>query len=427
VLFRNDQGKRFIDTTEKAGIRVDGWATSAGFADLTGRGYPDLYVCQYCDWSFKNNPKCPGTRPGVEREVCPPQRFKPVVHVLFQNIGDGVFKDVTSEQKLRADGCGLGVILADFNGEGRPSIYVANDATNNHFYLNRTKGAGASLHLQEKGQVAGVAVDENGIFNGSMGVDVADYDGSGRASIFVTNFQNEIHALYQNLGRERFVHQSHLSGIAALSRHFVSFGTSFIDIDNDGWEDLVIVNGHVLRQPQGSTLKQLPLMLRNISYRERRFFQDWSKRGGSYFQTPAVGRGLAVGDLDNDGWPDVVVSNTNSPAALLRNEAANDAKTRWLGVKLVGKGHRDVTGSTITLQTDTRTLTRFSKGGGSYLSAGDRRMLFGLGATGQAKRLTVKWAWGAEQHFDQFEPGAYWELREGEDKATRMNPASRAP
>ena len=306
--------------------------------------------------------------------------------------------------------------MADFTGAGKPGIYVANDATDNHLYLLGPQGK-----LEEKGLLAGVAGDESGRFNGSMGVDVGDYDGSGRASIFVTNFQDELHALYQNLGQERFAYQSQAAGIGAMSRQFVGFGTGFIDIDNDGWEDLFIVNGHVLRKPLGSSLKQHPVVMRNVEFQSRRFFQDYSKRGGAFFATAAVARGLAIGDLDNDGWPDVVISNTNSPAVLLRNEASAGSQSRWLGVKLKGKGGRDVVGSTLSLKTDTRTLTRFTKGGGSYLSASDQRVLFGLGASGKAGRLTVKWSWsGAEQHFDDLEPGSYWDLREGEPAAARL-------
>jgi enediyne biosynthesis protein E4 len=406
------EGRKFVDVTDKADISDTSWCTSAGWADLTGSGYPDLFVCHYCDWSFANNPRCKGR--GAPRDVCQPQQFKPLRPALFHNNGNGTFHDVSIEQKLRNDGYGLGVVMTDLIGDGRPAIYVANDASNNHLYLNR-KGK-----LEEKSQLAGVGVDENGLYNGSMGTDVADYDRSGRASLLVTNFQGEMHALYQNLGGELFSYQSNTAGFGTLGRHFVGFGTSFIDIDNDGWEDLFIVNGHVFRHPSGSTIKQLPLVLRNIESRGRRYFQDYAKRGGTNFATPAIGRGVAIGDLDNDGWPDVVVSNTNSPVVLLRNEAAKGNEARWLGVKLVGKGNRDVSGSTLKLQTDAGLLTRFSKGGGSYLSASDRRIIFGLGATAKPGRLTVRWAWGGEQHWDNLEPGGYWELREGEAAAKRM-------
>ena len=418
ALFRNEGGKRFIDVTAKAGLKDDAWCTSAGFADLTGSGYPDLYVCHYLQWSLKDEPICKNPGPGDERDLCPPQRFKPLVHALYRNNKDGTFRDVTKESNLRSDGCGLGVVLADFNGDGRPDIYVANDASENHLYFNRDG------KLEEKSVSAGVARDETGNYNGSMGVDAADFDGTGRPSIFVTNFQYEFHALYRNLGKELFSYQSRSTGIAALSRHYVGFGNSFIDVDNDGWEDLVIVNGHVFRKPAGSTLKQTPVLMKNREVKGRRAFQDYSKRGGPFFTIPAIARGIAVGDLDNDGWPEVVISNTNSKAVILKNEAAVGNPARWLGIKLVGKDNRDVVGTTVVLQGDTRRLTRFAKGGGSYLSASDQRILFGLGTSEKFGRLTVKWSWGAEQHFDNLAPGSYWELREGEKEPRPLGSAA---
>jgi hypothetical protein len=417
ALFHNEPyhgGRRFVEVTEKVGLRDTSMCSSAGWADLTGSGFPDVYICHYVDWSFANNPTCKGNGRNVERDVCPPQRFKPLTHALFHNNGDGTFRDVTAEQHLRNDGCGLGVLLADFNDDGRPDIYVANDATNKHLYFNR------GGRLEEKGLIAGVAVDEHGLYNGSMGVDVADYDGTGRASLFVTNYQGEVHALYKNLGNERFTYQSQAVGLAALGRRYVGFGTAFVDVDNDGWEDLFIVNGHVLRHPLGSTVKQQPLLLRNVEVGGRRVFQDYSRRGGSFFTIPAVARGVAVGDLNNRGWPDVVISNTNSPVVVLKNEASVDNPARWLGVKLVGRDNRDVTGSTVVLEGNSRTLTRFTKGGGSYLSSSDRRILFGLGTTGQFRRLTVKWAWGKEEHWENLEPNSYWEIREGDPTPRRM-------
>ncbi len=407
-------GRHFVDVTAKLGLVDLAWATSAGWADLDGDGWPDLYVCHYVDWSFANHPICLAKVPGAEWDVCPPQRFKPLRHALFHNDKGKFFRDVSAEQGFRAVGCGLGVVLADLNDDGRPDIYVANDATNKLLFLNR---AGK---LEECGERAGVAVDDTGLYNGSMGVDAGDYDGSGRPSLWVTNFQGDLHNLYRNLGREVFQYQSRAAGIAAIGQHWVGFGTAFVDVDNDGWEDLAIVNGHVVYHPTlGSTVKQRPVLLRNVEYQGRRFFEDVSVEGGPFFQTPALGRGLAVGDLDNDGWPDLVMNPSNSPAVILRNEAVA-APAQWLGLKLIGRDHRDVVGSTAIVESQGRKLTRFAKGGGSFLSSGDRRLLFGLGTATAVERVTVRWSWGATQVWEGMQPGSYYELREGETAARRL-------
>ncbi len=415
-LFHNQPdgkgGRRFVAVGEKLGLKDDSWSTSAGWADIDGDGFPDLYVCHYCDWSFANNPACTGQIPGVAREVCAPQRFKPLVHSLFKNEKGKGFHEAASEHNFKPEGCGLGVVLADLNADGRPDVYVGNDATNNFLFFNR------GGRLEEKGMAAGAAVDDAGRYNGSMGVDVGDYDGSGRPAIWVANFQGELHALYHNLGKELFDHRSRAVGVGAIGLYRVGFGTAFIDIDGDGWEDLVVVNGHVLRAPAGSSQKQRPVMFHNTAGPAGRVFKDVSDRGGRFFHTAAVGRGLAVGDLDNDGRPDLVVTHNNGPVVILRNEGVGAHP--WLGVKLIGKGYRDIVGSTVTLEVGERKLTRFVKGGGSYCSASDPRILFGLGTVGKVKKITVRWSWGETQSWENLETGAYWELTEGEAKAKKL-------
>jgi hypothetical protein len=418
LLFHNESngkgGRLFKQVEEEFAPKDHSWSTSAGWADIDGDGYPDLYVCHYLDWSFSNNPICQAQVSGVERDICPPQMFKPLVHALFMNEKGKKFRDVAMEQGFQAAGCGLGVVLADINDDGRPDIYVANDITPKFLYFNR------GGKLEERAGLAGVAFNDLGKYDGSMGVDVADYDGSGRASLWLTNFQGDVHALSRNLGAERFLHQSRATGIAAIGSHYVGFGTGFIDIDNDGWEDLVIVNGHVHYHPSlGNPFKQRPVLLHNIEFEGRRFFQEISKFGGPFFQTPALGRGLAIGDLDNDGFADIVVSNTNSPVVLLHNEATS--VNPWLGLKLTGKKNRDIVGSTAIVDAGNRKLTRFVKGGGSYLSANDPRLLVGLGSSGASKKVTVKWSWGGTQTWEGLEANSYWELREGDPTAKRIN------
>ncbi len=415
-LFHNEPdgrgGRKFSAVGEKLGLKDSSWSTSAAWADIDGDGFPDLYVCHYCDWSPANDPPCVGQAPGVARDVCPPQKFKPLVHALFKNEKGLTFRDVAAEQGFQPAGCGLGVVTADLNGDGRPDVYVGNDATNNFLFWNR------GGRLEEKGLRSGVAVDDSGRYNGSMGVDVGEYDGSGRPSVWVTNFQGELHALYHATGNELFDHRSKALGVGAIGMSRVGFGTAFADADGDGWEDLVVAHGHVLRHPSGSPLKQTPVLFQNVPSPTGRAFKDASGRCGPYFRTPAVARGLAVGDLDNDGRPDLVVTHTNGPVAVLRGEWP--VRQPWLGVKLVGKGNRDVVGSTVTLDGESRTLTRFVKGGGSYLSASDSRLLFGLASAGRVKRLTVKWSWGETQSWDDVAPGAYLELTEGHPAARKL-------
>jgi hypothetical protein len=415
ALFHNEPdgmgGRKFREVTDEVGLKDAGWTTGAGFADLDGDGFPDLYVCRYTDWSFANNPPCVGQVPGVPRDICPPHKFKPQVHAIYHNEAGKGFRDLVND-KLKPEGYGLGVVLADLNGDGRPDVYVANDMTRNLLYVNR----GGTL--EEKAMAAGVALDENGRATASMGIGVGEYDGSGRPSLFVTNFQQELPSLYRNLGQDVFYYQSPAAGLAALGRNNVSWGTSFLDFDNDGWEDLVIANGHLFRKPSGTGVAQKPQLLRNVDRQGRRVFHDAGGRGGSYFLTPAVGRGLAVGDLNNDGWPDIVISHSNSPVSVLKNEAA--APNRWVGVRLFGKANRDVVGSTVTLEGAGRKLTRFAIGGGSYLSANDSRLLFGLGESAGPVKVTVRWSWGPSQTWDGLEPGAYYELREGEPAARRV-------
>jgi enediyne biosynthesis protein E4 len=424
-LFHNEAnpagGRRFVERTEQLKLTDDSWSTSAAWADVNGDGFPDLYVCRYVDWSFANNPTCSGYIQNVPRDVCAPQRFKPLIHALFINEKGQSFREVGREHGFTPTGCGLGVVATDVNADGRPDFAVANDATNNFLFLNRNG------KLEEVGWRAGVAVDENGRYNGSMGIDVGDYDGTGRGSLWVTNFQGEMPALYRNLGHsppnEAFDHQSRAAGVAVIGTHLVGFGTAFVDVDCDGWEDLAILHGHVIRKPSlGSTFRQKPVLLRNIDRGGRRAFENASDRGGEYFTTPTLGRGLAVGDLDNDGRPDLVASHTNSPVAVLRNVAA-PPNARWIGVKLVGRNARDIVGSTVTVNGALRKITRFAKSGGSYLSSSDPRLLFGLGEE-TIRSVTVKWSWGETQTWENLEPGSYWELREGEPAAKKLPPAN---
>lgn len=412
ALYRNDRGT-FADVTAAVGLTDPPgsplhWSTSAGWADLDGDGWPDLFVCHYLDWSFKNHPPCEW--PNGKIDVCPPHRFDPLPNALYLNQKGKTFARQTAAGIK--PGRGLGVVLADFDGDGKTDVYVANDGMENFLYLNR--GAGK---FEEAAAFAGVAYDDVGKATGSMGVDAADYDGSGRLSLFVTNFEGEEHALYRNLGPKRFAYSSRATGIAALGRQYVGFGTGFLDFDRDGHPDLFVASGHVLRHPASGKHKQNAVLLRNLRKPDEAGvrFQDVSAVGGDYFKAPHMGRGAAFGDLDNDGRIDVVVSHSNEPVALLRN--VFEAPSHWLGVALVGKAHREAIGATLTLTQGAARQVKTVNGGGSYMSSNDGRVLFALAPEGDF-RLTVRWPSGKEQSWPGTALGRnrYVVLTEGDDK-----------
>ncbi len=421
ALYHNEPdgkgGRRLVEVAQQAGLTDDLWCTSAAWGDLDGDGYPDLYVCHYVDWSLlAKNPPCIGFD-GKTRDICPPANFNALPHRLYRNQGNGTFRDVSREAGLRVAhpqgdvGKGLGVLLVDVNGDGKPDVCVANDMTDNFLYLNRsTPGA---IRLEEVGLDAGVARDERGFPNGSMGLAAADYDGCGLPSLWVTNYELELHALYHNDCRDsrvRFRHVTQLSGIGAIGQTLVGWGTGFLDVDRDGWEDLVFVSGHPNHYPRAKTQREQRAVLLLNQGNGR--FADAGPRAGPYFRALHGGRGVALGDLDNDGRTDLVISNLNEPAAVLRNEAAPDA--HWLGVELVGRDNRDVTGARLTLEADGRTQTRFAQGGGSYASSSDPRFVFGLGNTARVGRLIVVWPSGEERHWDGLAVDHYHRLAEGE-------------
>jgi hypothetical protein len=407
--------RRFVEVTREVGLTDNLWSTSAAWADLDGDGYPELYVCHYADWSFANHPFC--SYRDNKRDVCPPRQFKSLPHSLYRNNRGKNFTDVSEmaglyQNDARKHSKGLGVLVADLNDDGRPDIYVADDETQNLLYLNR-----GGLKFDEHGLLSAVALDDNGTGSGSMGVDAGDYDGSGRPSLFVTNYQNEIHHLFRNLGGEQFAYASRSAGIAAIGTNFVGFGIGFVDFDRDGSLDVFISNGHVIRHPPPpGQLKQRPVLLRNL-FRQgdpphRVRFEDVSDKAGHFFRGAYMGRGAAFGDLDNDGKVDIVLNHLNEPVVLLRNVLDNGH--HWLGVELAGKDHRDLVGMKLTLEVGKQTLVRFVKGGGSYLSAHDPRIVFGLGQATAAGRLTVRWPSGQEQTWDRLAVDRYWRLAEGE-------------
>ncbi len=427
VFYHNEPdgkgGRRFRDVTAEAGL-LDGqhfWSTSAALGDLDGDGFPDLYLCQYGNWSWQNNPPCNGYTSNVVRDVCPPKQFDSMPHRLYHNEPDGKggrrFRDVSAEAGLRLPpredkeyGKGLGVLFVDLNGDGKPEIYVANDTVDNFLYINTSTPG--KLRFEEKGFLCLVARDGAGTPNGSMGVDAADYDGTGKPSLWVANYEGELHALYRNLSsgsRLTFSYSTQSAGIAAIGQNYVGFGTSFVDVDQDGWEDLMVSNGHVIRHPFRAGLRQKPVILRNEGTGK---FADVTPRGGDYFRTEHRGRGLAIGDLDNDGRPDLIVSHMNEPVAVLRHRGTEN---HWLGLALANPDNRDVTGAKVTVEVGGQKRVRFLKAGGSYLTAADRRVLVGLGAQDKVAKVTVEWPHGEPRVQEFAAPAAdrYWRAVQG--------------
>ena len=389
-------GRRFEDVTARAGLHDKLWSTSAAWADFDGDGYPDLYLCHYVNWSWQNHPTdCHyGSN---KRDVCPPKRFNALPHVVYHNNGNGMFTDVSkaagilNPQALK-NGKGLGVVVTDVDGDGKPDVYVATDEMDNLLYMNRSTPG--QIRFAEEAVLRGVARDDNGSPNGSMGVTAGDYNGSGHFSLFVANYEKEMHALYRNRGDGQFSFCSQKAGVAAIGLTYVGFGTGFIDYDNDGNLDLFVANGHVIRYPTPPmTVAEHPVLLHNERQRGQKpydvRFQEVSKVAGPYFDATHTSRGAAFGDLDNDGKVDIIVSNVNEPVAVLQNVHRNHH--HWLGVRLVGKKYRDAVGAKLVLDVDGQKLTRTILGGGSYCSASDPRVVFGLGDATKVGKLTVTW------------------------------------
>jgi hypothetical protein len=426
ALFRNVAGpnktRAFVEVTRGAGLDMaHSWCTSAGWADFDADGWPDVYICQYVNWSWANNPACGAFYGKAPRDICPPGRFQALPHKLFRNTGAGRFIDVTAAAGIHVpsddhdSGKGLGVVIVDIDGDGKPDIYVANDTSGNSLYLNRSTRRSMqreTIRFEEVGIQVGVARNGAGGSQGSMGVDAGDPFGTGVPALWVTNFEGELHALYRNdldRGRPLFHFATSAAGIAAIGPHYVGFGTGFVDLDNDGWEDIFIANGHVARYPYPGKVRQNPVVLLNQG--QGTFKQ--TKAAGDYCRMGHRGRGVAIGDLDNDGRPDLVISHVQEPVAILRNVA--DSGNHWLGVKLATGDQRNVVGAKLVLEANGRKLTRFAKGGGSYLSASDTRHLFGLGKDDRSGKLTVHWPTGQPraEHWNDLEIDRYHTLVQG--------------
>jgi hypothetical protein len=409
ILYRNNGNGTFTDVTREAGLADAGWSASAAFVDYDRDGYLDLYVTHYLDFTVRGNREC--FDPAGERDYCPPSAYKPVLHRLYRNMGNGKFQDVTQAAGIDAAvGPGLGVICADFNGDGWPDIYAANDGAANLLWLNNGNGA-----FREAALLSGAAYSEDGVARAGMGVTAGDFDETGNESIFVTNLTREGAGLFRNKGHAEFTDATREFGLYQPTFPYTGFGVHWFDYDNDGRPDLYIANGAVtiVESLRGTPYPyhQKNLLLHNEGAR----FRETSGEAGPAFQLSEVARGAAFGDIDNDGRIDIVVANNNGPARLLLNETT--PKGHWLEIRLQGvKCNRDGIGARVAvLREGQKPLWGRAHTDGSYLSASDVRVHFGLGQNPKAQVL-VEWPDGSKEKWDQVRADSLIILRQGTGK-----------
>ncbi|HUD12832.1 MAG TPA: CRTAC1 family protein [Terracidiphilus sp.] len=394
VLYRNNGDGTFTDVTAKAGVADGRWSTGAAFGDYDGDGLADLMVVNYVDFHLDDMPGFGSASfckyKGIDVQ-CGPRGLRGAGDSLFHNNGDGTFTDVSKAAGVNdPDGYyGLGVVWADFNNTGRPDIYVTNDSTPKYLYKNLGNGKFEDIGLQ-----SGTAVSEDGSEQASMGIALGDYNHTGRPSIFVTNFTDENVLLYRNDGDWNFKEDSFASGVALPSLSLVKWGTAFVDLDNDGWLDLILVNGHVYPQvdslPSGAGYRQPKVLELN---QKNGTFCDASGQAGKPLQELRVSRGLAVGDLFNDGNMDVVIEDLDGSPMLLRNHGVPGR--HWVSFELDGtKSNRLALNARIAIVAGGMTQTDEVHSGGSYLSQNDLRIHFGLGSATKVDKVEIHWPSG---------------------------------
>jgi hypothetical protein len=388
-LYHNNGDGTFTDVTEKAGVAGGGWSTSAAWVDLDNDGLLDLIVLRYVQWNFDET-WCGEHRDGY-RAYCHPDSYKAIAPLVYHNDGNGHFSEVAEKMGLAKPAKGLGIAIGDYDQDGRIDLFIANDSTAEFLYHN--KGGGK---FEEVALLAGVAVDADGHTYAGMGVDFADYNNDGFPDIVVTDLASQVYALYRNNRDGTFEYNSFATGITRMTMNHSGWGIRFMDVDNDGWKDLLIAQGH--------DLDTIELTFPNYRYREPMLlarndqgaFSDVSAEAGSLFKQTWVGRGMAIGDLDNDGRLDAVVTTNDGPLYVLHNET--NSQNHWLLLKLVGhKSNRDAIGAEVKLVTIAGTQYQTVTTAGSYLSSSDKRVHFGLGSSTSALTIEIRWPSGIRQ------------------------------
>ncbi len=428
-LYRNNRNGTFTDIAIKAGVALGGWSTGCAFGDYDGDGRLDLFVAGYVDFNFENPPpsatgeaemndgvpeqsrKSAGMGAAYvagmkycqfrgQRVSCGPLGLKGAADHLFHNNGDGTFTEVSAKAGVadRAGYYGFGVAWLDFDDDGRLDLLVANDSTPNYLYRNSGDGT-----FEDVSYSSGVSLNENGREQACMGVSVGDYDGDGRADIHMTNFSDDANVLYHNDGEGLFTETTFQAGIGEVTFPFLGWGTNFFDYDNDGFSDLLTVNGHVYplvdRFKWGTSYKQRLLLFRNL---QGRFFEVGSSAGAA-LNTVRSARGSATGDFDNDGDLDILLNNLDDPPTLLRNDGGNKAG-HWLTLRLVGNPGRncprDAIGTVVFCTVQGRLIRDEVASGRSYNSQSDLRVHFGLGTATAVNKIEVRWAGGQKETYE---------------------------
>ncbi len=410
-LLRNLGDGRFADVTEASGTGDDAWGTSASFVDFDRDGRLDLYLANYVDYSVAENKVCYGK--SSRRDYCGPSGFLPVHDRLFRNLGEGRFAEV-SDRLLKGyrPGPGLGVLGADLNGDAWPDLYVANDGAANQFWLNQ-EGRG----FVDDALFSGTAVNREGKAEASMGLDAGDFDNDGDLDLFITHLMGETNTLYVNNGQGLFEDRTVQYGLAAGSFPYTAFGTAWLDYDNDGWLDLLVLNGAVqvvealARAGDRYPLDQPDQLFRN---QQGKGFREVDYATDSPLRRPAVSRGAAFGDIDNDGDTDLVAFDNNGPVRLLLNQIGQDRP--WLGLRLLdAEGRFDRLGTRVELlRNDGPNLWRRSSSDGSYCAANDPRVLIGLPEPAAQASVRIHWPDGAVEERELALDGTYHQIRQGE-------------
>jgi hypothetical protein len=388
-IYHNNGDGTFTDVTARAGVAGSGWSTSAAWVDLDNDGLLDLVVLRYIDWNF-NDLWCGEHKPGY-RAYCHPDAFPPIAALVFHNDGNGHFHEVAQKIGLGKPGKELGIGIADYDRDGHIDVFIANDSIPE--FLFRNKGNGT---FEEVGLMSNVSVDDDGHAYAGMGIDFADYNNDGWPDLVVTNLAHQRYALYQNDGHRMFTYASFASGLGRMSFEHSGWGVRFIDYDNDGLTDLLVAQGHDLDNIELTSpdirYREPMLLARNTGSR----FEDISAHAGSAMQNAWVGRGLAVGDIGNDGRIDAVVTTNDGPVHLLMNRTATD--NHWIEFSLVGhKSNRDGIGARVKVLTPAGAQYATVTTAGSYLSSSDKRVHFGLGAAAEVASVEITWPSGIEQ------------------------------